>query len=379
MSNWAEQRRADRAAAAAKRRADVAAEREQNRADAAAASAERRTELAARTRASEKRRADARRRRAELVAAAGAHMVEVLVYGLAVVCAVMAIPAMAIFGWDLYGPPGLLLPAVSELGAWAFAGAVMVSRRAHPDRPVRWLVVGIGVFAVTGAALNFAHGMSGDDGGLTRGLVMAVVSVAGIVAHQLAVAVPPRSRAERAAARHDGLAVAGPTGWTRGTAELDDVAVALGVAGTLAAREERHEVQRARYAAYMTVFANRRGWREQRDAGAASRQATRRAPPDRLTPFPWDICAAGMPAHRSQRTPKASVPQRIPAWTGGGHGDAGGRPSSPRQDTPAGRQGPHRADTGAVQGRSGPRRTPARARGHPPAAPRAENPSQVGQ
>ncbi|WP_163554277.1 hypothetical protein [Candidatus Frankia alpina] len=205
MSNWAEQRRADRAAAAAKRRADVAAEREQNRADAAAASAERRTELAARTRASEKRRADARRRRAELVAAAGAHMVEVLVYGLAVVCAVMAIPAMAIFGWDLYGPPGLLLPAVSELGAWAFAGAVMVSRRAHPDRPVRWLVVGIGVFAVTGAALNFAHGMSGDDGGLTRGLVMAVVSVAGIVAHQLAVAVPPRSRAERAAARHDGM------------------------------------------------------------------------------------------------------------------------------------------------------------------------------
>lgn len=61
-----------------------------------------------------------------------------------------------------------------------------------------------------------------------------------------------------------GLAVAGPQGWTRGAGDLDQVAAELGVAGTLAQREERHAIQRLRYTAYMTMFANRRGWREQR-------------------------------------------------------------------------------------------------------------------
>jgi len=61
-----------------------------------------------------------------------------------------------------------------------------------------------------------------------------------------------------------GLAVAGPDGWRRGGADLDRVAADLGVAGTLAVREERHKVQRARYTAYMTHFANKRGWRQER-------------------------------------------------------------------------------------------------------------------
>jgi hypothetical protein len=61
-----------------------------------------------------------------------------------------------------------------------------------------------------------------------------------------------------------GLAVAGPGGWRRGAADLDQVAAELGVAGTLQVRQERHEVQRARFTAYMTHFANRRGWRQER-------------------------------------------------------------------------------------------------------------------
>ncbi|WP_235826265.1 hypothetical protein [Candidatus Frankia alpina] len=52
-----------------------------------------------------------------------------------------------------------------------------------------------------GAGLNLAHGMSGG-GGVVRGVVMAVVSVAGVVAHQLVTAAPPRlSRSGRSARR----------------------------------------------------------------------------------------------------------------------------------------------------------------------------------
>ncbi len=199
--SWAEELRANREAARQGRQRDLD--------DAAARTSKAKTDADARAekkrRARVKVRADraaARKKsRGEMAGWASAHMVEVLVYALAVVCAVMAVPAMAIFGWYLYGPPGLLLPAVSEAGAWAFAAAVMVSRRQHPDRPVRWLVIGIAVFAVTGGALNLAHGWSTH--GPLAGVVMAVVSVSGIVAHQLAVAAPPRSRAERAQSRHD--------------------------------------------------------------------------------------------------------------------------------------------------------------------------------
>ena len=203
MSGWAEARRADRVAAREQARLDLdaAAARQaaaRGQADARAAK-QRAARDAARSR-SRARRAAARRVLAGWLAA---HTVEVLVYGLALVCGAMAVPAMAVYGWHLYGLPGLLLPAVSELGAWAFAGSVMVSRRRHPQRPVRWLLGGIAVFAATGAALNLAHGWS--TRGPLAGAVMAVVSVAGIVAHQLAVASPPRSRAERTAARHGRL------------------------------------------------------------------------------------------------------------------------------------------------------------------------------
>ncbi|KJE23722.1 hypothetical protein FF36_01907 [Frankia torreyi] len=204
MSGWATQRLADRMAA-----------REQNRLDLDAAAARQAVALAQADERAEKQRAarDAAmsrrraRRSAARQAAAGwlaVHTVEVLIYALAVLCAAMAVPAMAVYGLRIYGAvTGVLLPALTELGAWAFAGAVQASRRRHPDRPVRWLAVGVIVFAATGAALNLAHGWSTH--GPLAGVVMAAVSVAGIVAHQLAVASPPRSRAERTAARHGRL------------------------------------------------------------------------------------------------------------------------------------------------------------------------------
>lgn len=185
MSTWAEQWRADRVTA-----------REQDRADRAQAAELARVDRAERAAARERARVgQAERAAARRVWLAG-HVVELLIYPLALVSAVMAVPAMAAYGHDLYdGPTGYVLPVLSELGMWAFAMAVHLSRRRDPDRPTGMLTAGIVVFAAVGAGLNFAHGL---EQGVLTGLVMAVVSVAGVVAHQLAVAAPPRSRAERA-------------------------------------------------------------------------------------------------------------------------------------------------------------------------------------
>jgi hypothetical protein len=204
MSTWAEQRRTDRAA-----------EREQARLDADAAAARRLREmeaLASLTRAERAEREQAAERRWGRVAArwkalvgwAAAHAVELLIYPLAVVSAAMAVPAMASYGHDLYGDAtGYALPGLSELGQWAFALAVTVSRRRYPDRPTAALTAGVGVFALVAAGLNFAHGL---DQGVVTAVVMAVVSVAGVVAHQLVTAAPRRSRAERTARRLQRLA-----------------------------------------------------------------------------------------------------------------------------------------------------------------------------
>lgn len=188
MSSWAEVRRADRAAA-----------REQDRLDTAAAASLARAERAEQARAAEKARERHRVQRAAAAGWTGRHMVELLIYPLALVCAVMAVPAMGVYGVHIYGNiTGVVLPVLSELGMWAFALAVHTARRKDPDRPTVMLTAGIVVFAAVGAGLNFAHGL---DKGVLTGVVMAVVSVAGVVAHQLAVAAPPRSRAEREQAK----------------------------------------------------------------------------------------------------------------------------------------------------------------------------------
>ncbi|WP_018504895.1 hypothetical protein [Parafrankia discariae] len=217
--SWAEERRADRETARAADRADRAVEREQDRADRIAAAEARRADAAAaeeiRAGREETRKADAEKATARRVAWRRQHAVELLIYPLALVSAAMAIPAMADYGHDLYdSPTGYALPILSELGMWAFALAVHAARRGSTDgdaegdgdaadRPVGMLQAGIAVFAAVALGLNIAHGL---DDGLSVGLVMGVVSIAGVVAHQLAVAAPARSRAQRAQARIDRIA-----------------------------------------------------------------------------------------------------------------------------------------------------------------------------
>lgn len=199
MSTWAETRRADRDATRTQDRADRAAERDQDRLDAAAAAKRKREDQAAADAAKVKRQAAKDTKKKVRAAWRAQHAVELLIYPLALVSAAVAIPAMAIYGWDVYGnPTGLALPLISELAVWAFSIAILVSRRRHPDRPTVMLTAGMVLFGGVAFGLNFAHGL-GDS--VLTGLVMAVVSVSGVVAHQLAVASPPRSRAERAEAR----------------------------------------------------------------------------------------------------------------------------------------------------------------------------------
>ncbi|GAB3472273.1 hypothetical protein [Actinophytocola sediminis] len=129
-------------------------------------------------------------RRARLLGWCGAHMVDLLIFPLAAVSAVMAVPAMAAFGHEVYGTAGgYALPVFTVLGMWVFAVAVHLVRhrnaRDEGDRPVWALRVGTWTFAAVVAGLNFLHGATIPDGSVAAGLVLATASVAGVVAHQL--------------------------------------------------------------------------------------------------------------------------------------------------------------------------------------------------
>jgi membrane protein implicated in regulation of membrane protease activity len=79
--------------------------------------------------------------------------------------------------------------------------ATTITRRRSPDKPVWHLWLGTLIFAAYGAALNFLHGLG--KGGLLTAVSMALISVAGVTAHQLITAGPRRSRTEREQARID--------------------------------------------------------------------------------------------------------------------------------------------------------------------------------
>ncbi|RSD20111.1 hypothetical protein [Amycolatopsis eburnea] len=203
MSTWAEERRANHAATAEQRRQDAAAATERKLREQAARAEQRRTDTAAAVKLADKQREARRARRAAFLAnLAGwlsTNRVRLPIYLLALVSAGMAVPAMAGYGAQVYGDvTGTALPALSELGMWAFAFAVEITRHRHPDRPVWALQLGVWVFAGVGFALNVLHGW---HRGADAAVVMGIVSVAGVIAHQLAVASPPRSAGERAAAR----------------------------------------------------------------------------------------------------------------------------------------------------------------------------------
>ncbi|GAB3462484.1 hypothetical protein [Actinophytocola sediminis] len=216
---WQEQRRLNDAAKAEQARQDrvaaaqVEAIRTQTQVDAARAMGEQRDAAERAHRADQEQRnteARVRRaaRRARLLGWCGAHVVDLLIYPLAVVSAVMAVPAMAAFGHEVYGTAaGYALPIITELGMWAFAIAVHLVRHRNAqdggDRPVWALQLGVWSFATVAAGLNFLHGaVTGPLGaGVTAGVVMAVASVAGVAAHQLVTAAPRRSRVARHTAR----------------------------------------------------------------------------------------------------------------------------------------------------------------------------------
>lgn len=220
--NWQEQKRLNEAARAEQKRQDAlaAAQIEQLRTrtqvEAAQAMTAHQAEQERLRRADQERRKNEARDRRKawwkgLRTWATAHMVDLLIYPLAVVSAVMAVPAMAAFGHEVYGTgAGYALPVITELGMWAFAFAVhMVRHRSEQDgadRPVWALQLGVWSFATVAAGLNFLHGIT--TGTVTDGVVMAVASVAGVMAHQLVTAAPRRGRADRAAARIERRAVA---------------------------------------------------------------------------------------------------------------------------------------------------------------------------
>jgi hypothetical protein len=144
-------------------------------------------------------RAERSQVRARRMAWLSSHTVDLLFVPVIVVPGALAWDAMAAYGASVWGPLGFAMPLFSEGAMWAFSAAVAIRRRKDPEAPVWHLQLGVLIFALYGAALNFLHGMAPTTAhhGQVIALSMAVVSVAGVTAHQLVAAGPRRSRAAR--------------------------------------------------------------------------------------------------------------------------------------------------------------------------------------
>lgn len=88
---------------------------------------------------------------------------------------------MAVFGSWVYGILGFLLPLFSEGLFVAFA--VRITKARKTKQPVGRLMVGLVLSGIATAAMQAIHGLS--TGSWERAAVMALVSVAGVIAHQL--------------------------------------------------------------------------------------------------------------------------------------------------------------------------------------------------
>lgn len=203
--SWREEIRADKAARAEQELAATKLEAEERRADRAAAAEQRRVDAEAKMKrkraASAARAKRATARRAAMSTWVRAHTMDLLFVPVIVVPAVLAWTAMADYGHTVFGPVGVLLPLFSEAAMWAFAMAVTMAVRA--GKPTGWLKAGVWLFAAVAGLLNYVHGAA-TPGGVGAGVVMATVSVGGVLVHQLVTAGPARPRgtkAERAAAR----------------------------------------------------------------------------------------------------------------------------------------------------------------------------------
>jgi hypothetical protein len=187
-------------------RARIDREREEARfqarlAERQAAARLRREEAEARSAARDQARQRRAAARSAVAAWCAARTVDLLFVPVIGVPALLSWTGMASYGHSEFGPPGLALPALSEGGMWAFAAATTITHRRHPDKPVWHLRLGTLIFAAYGAALNYLHGLG--QGGPLTGASMALISVAGVTAHQLVTAGPRRSRAEREQAKVD--------------------------------------------------------------------------------------------------------------------------------------------------------------------------------
>ncbi|WP_431879854.1 hypothetical protein [Amycolatopsis sacchari] len=208
--SWYEERRENKRTEAMIRREDAAAAAQVRIAERQAAAQIKRADEQARREAAQQAATARRERRAAawrgLRVWLGRHVVELLIYPIALLSFALAAPSMAAYGASVYGSAlGGLLPGITELGMWAFAIAVVIERRRHPDRSVWGLVAGVLVFAAVAFGINFTHGLTVA---WDHGVVMGTASIAGVVAHQLTLATAPKSgqqrreaRIERAAAR----------------------------------------------------------------------------------------------------------------------------------------------------------------------------------
>jgi hypothetical protein len=203
ITSWREEARQDRLTQARIDRDRETARVQARIAERQAAAAVRREAARARAAARDLARAARAARRAARVAWLAGHVVDLLFVPVIVVPGALAWDAMASYGSATWGPLGVVLPLFSEGAMWAFDAAAAIRRHREPNRPIWHLQLGIAVFAGYGAALNFLHGMSPatEHHGLVVAVSMALVSVAGVVAHQLVIAGPRRSRTERDAAR----------------------------------------------------------------------------------------------------------------------------------------------------------------------------------
>lgn len=199
VSTRREEARADRVALAEQRRADDAARRAEEREDRRLEFEQRQAAQRAREQAREAKQARkkaARKRLVKtLVTSSREHALDLLFVPVILVPAILAWSAMAAYGRQVFGPVGVLLPLFSEAAMWAFAGAVTLGVRR--GEPTGWLKVGVWVFAAVAAGLNFLHGYSTGHHWDT-GVVMAVVSIGGVVVHQLITARPSVARATSA-------------------------------------------------------------------------------------------------------------------------------------------------------------------------------------
>ncbi|MTD57813.1 hypothetical protein [Amycolatopsis pithecellobii] len=200
---WREEKRADRLTEAQIRREEAAAQAQVRIAERSAVAQQRREDELARAEArlAEQNRRQARRaaRFAGMRAWAAKHAVDLLIYPLALVSAVLAVPAMAAYGHQVYGnATGYALFCITELGMWAFALAVQITRHRHPERPVWALQFGVWAFAAVAFGVNALHGA---ERGFSPAVVMGIGSIAGVLAHQLITAGHLRSRTERTHAR----------------------------------------------------------------------------------------------------------------------------------------------------------------------------------